>query len=489
MENLVNELLEFKFFGMMGEISEREMLSDYLMHLLKVGEFGDASKIEGTFEYCRTMLDTFADTPELKDAFVKYPDIREEFVRDLLIHNQKVERIHRWLGGSVSMGHLSMAMVLPAVKFRFLASAWHKAGKWINRLLKFLARLTQGADKAMINYHSKKFQRNLRKKVKKYDQAVDSLDPFISFLGSFDKEGTLQKVDFDIEKHCDMLLQKELFLKELSEILGQINTLERQAMIEDLDQVELGSIKTKCEFSKEEITDIFPGDRLDSVLPVELAYLSEANTERVFYQKYVEKRLLSYKFEGSVVKPEMRRSQREETSLVHEKGPVVICLDSSASMMGKAELYAKSIGMYILRQAYIQGRKCYLVTFAKKVLVKEIDPKTMDLDAIIILLKQSFHGGTDINSPMEECLNILRKKDYEDADVLIITDGQLPALKDRLRSQVESVRRKGNRFLHLAIANQSYAKKWTCFDADIHFHPNRKDNLKKLVLKLRSMAK
>lgn len=55
---------------------------------------------------------------------------------------------------------------------------------------------------------------------------------------------------------------------------------------------------------------------------------------------------------------------------------------------------------------------------------------------LLAFLQYSFSGGTDVDAPLELSLERLREEEWEAADVLMVTDGEIQPPKQRILEQV-----------------------------------------------------
>lgn len=58
------------------------------------------------------------------------------------------------------------------------------------------------------------------------------------------------------------------------------------------------------------------------------------------------------------------RPPRQEVRPAAVSGPIILCLDTSGSMMGAREVVAKALALECMRQARTQKRACYLYSFS-----------------------------------------------------------------------------------------------------------------------------
>lgn len=79
-----------------------------------------------------------------------------------------------------------------------------------------------------------------------------------------------------------------------------------------------------------------------------------------------------------------------------EMGPIILCLDTSGSMVGGREKIAKALALETLRGAHRQRRQAYLYAFSGPMQVQELELKcdTVSLGPLLDFLSHSFNGGT-----------------------------------------------------------------------------------------------
>ena len=94
--------------------------------------------------------------------------------------------------------------------------------------------------------------------------------------------------------------------------------------------------------------------------------------------------------------PKTRRSVRLPSA---PGGPLIICLDTSHSMMGTRESLSKAVVLATVSAAHKQGRECQVVSFSSANNAIESGTITCDADGIrrlLDFLSYSFGGGTDV---------------------------------------------------------------------------------------------
>ena len=114
-------------------------------------------------------------------------------------------------------------------------------------------------------------------------------------------------------------------------------------------------------------------------------------------------------------------------STLGECGPIILCLDTSGSMMGARETVAKAMVLECMRQAKSQQRQCYLYSFSGPGDCQELELKVSGkgVSALLEFLAGSFHGGTDVDEPFVRALARLEEAEWTNADILLVTDGEI----------------------------------------------------------------
>ncbi len=113
-------------------------------------------------------------------------------------------------------------------------------------------------------------------------------------------------------------------------------------------------------------------------------------------------------------------------TLVRERGPMIVCVDTSGSMKGAPEPLAKAVVLEAVRTAHRERRACHLIAFggSDEVLEWSLDLNVHGLDALLSFIGQAFDGGTDIAAPIERAVARVNQHGWHDADLLIVSDGE-----------------------------------------------------------------
>lgn len=175
------------------------------------------------------------------------------------------------------------------------------------------------------------------------------------------------------------------------------------------------------EASRNEVHGTCLSDDLMRLLPGELVALEDAELEMLFYARLLEKNLLTYELSGITY-----RNVDEVDVTKKRTGPVVACLDTSDSMAGTPLLKAKAALLAISQILRQEDRSLHVILFGSTGQTREFhDPGNNDSAGLLKFLKSGFGGGTDFETPLKRAFDIVQKeKDYEKADILMLTDGK-----------------------------------------------------------------
>ncbi len=222
--------------------------------------------------------------------------------------------------------------------------------------------------------------------------------------------------------------------------------------------VSSGSTFQMSHSSKSDVFGVTVGDDLNSMLPMEMAQSADDELSDLFLYKYVSKRLQTFSHKSEVFKPihhlKMQSAKR--------KGPMIVCLDTSGSMVGDPEKVGNSLLLRLLEIADRQKRDLFLLSFA--VSVNPIDVKK-DRARLFDFFKKSASGDTNAKEMMMKMFDLLgNSAEYMSSDVLWITDFKIPLVTEQLLEQMQECRRNGTRFYGLQIGLNDNQNWDTYFD-------------------------
>jgi uncharacterized protein with von Willebrand factor type A (vWA) domain len=289
----------------------------------------------------------------------------------------------------------------------------------------------------------REIQNNLRKPMKELSRMFDL------------NEGHWQRVNFNILGKCLQLLEQNKAIQQFADALGKMNQTSK-----------------KYEAGRAELTGVHESADVSDILPSEAALLSDKTTELLFYKKFSEKKLQTYEF-----------AEKKQDDI---KGPIIICVDTSGSMAGDPENFAKMFCLALVKRASKDGRKCYLISFSSGIKTIELTDIKRSLNKVIDFLAMSFHGGTDAIPAVQKSLEMLETKNYKKADVVMISDFEMDNLPGNMKEKVQKARKNKTKFHSIVIGNQGNKSLIENFDHQWKYNPQ---NTNSMLTLLKNIAK
>jgi len=304
-----------------------------------------------------------------------------------------------------------------------------------------------------------KYREEFMKKIEEWLELLQLMDDTLSSL-SLDtgalcdlSKGTISLQDINEIKKWAEYISKNNGVKELLDMLGRLRQAEKTSkkeLVKTISHIKEPVVDIN---SKEEIVGIKIGKDLEHVLPQELALLSDEETSLLFDLKYVEGRLMSFDLHGlnESIK-EIEEEKLVKVSEEEQKGPIIICVDTSGSMQGSPETIAKAITLYMATKAISDKRDCYLINFSTAIETMDLSGM-MGMEKVIKFLRKSFNGGTNASPALSHAVDMMKTQKYKRADVLMISDFVMGSLNDELVKKITLAKENKNRFYSLAIGN------------------------------------
>ena len=254
---------------------------------------------------------------------------------------------------------------------------------------------------------------------------------------------------------------------EIKEIVAKMG---RVADANGKDRLTIASgVEMKMEHSAgSDIEGITIGDDLNSLLPLELAQYSDEDMEGLFIYKYRTRRLQTFRYKSEMAKP----SRKLGFTHASRKGPMIVCIDTSASMYGTPQRISSTLLSLLEETAENLERDCYLIDFSvsthavdllekrKVKRLRKLGISLMDFTDPSPVRRQpsSTHlpfigGGTSARKMMGEMFDLLDNNGlhYVNADVLWITDFLIPDPPKPMLGRFMEYRDTGTRFYGIRI--------------------------------------
>ena len=278
-----------------------------------------------------------------------------------------------------------------------------------------------------------------------------------SFNPAGKNKGIIRQSD-DQFIHYFGIIQHNTGLQKLLNRLGRCMDLDRSQ--EDRAREDFNSSRNKNKAnSPESISGITLGNEISYVLPQELVKINDPVVEPLFDINYLERNLIRFDLEGIA---DLNEGQEKiPSSPSHERGPVILCVDTSSSMQGIPESYAKAVVMSLATKCVSAKRDCFIINFSVSIEKLLVNRKTADPEKTISgFLSKSFNGGSDLDEALTECLYLMENDPaFFRSDVLCVTDGRVkysPALVELINKRKKNEK---NNFYELLIST-AYADQY-----------------------------
>lgn len=299
--------------------------------------------------------------------------------------------------------------------------------KW-NRLL---TEKKTAWEKEFIGARGAFFSTELKRRITNLKTVSKTLEPGSGELGRLWNlsKGRWQQSSYDVLLDYSEYFTKDITLRELARSLGRSHETEIETEEEIYSERGAKRVLEIDKNGRSELFGIHESGELQSLLPVELALLSDSSGELLFYKKFTEKKLQSWEYvDKHFVLRETEDSGHGARKKHEAEGPFILCIDTSGSMRGEAEKVAKTLVFALLKFALKQKRLCYLISFSTQIETLEISDLPANINKLCEFLTMNFYGGSNAENAFTEALLMLEKESYRKADIVMVSDFILPRL-------------------------------------------------------------
>lgn len=190
----------------------------------------------------------------------------------------------------------------------------------------------------------------------------------------------------------------------------------------------------------QELYGVHVSDEIHRTLPSEKLLLTKKETKLAFYKKYHQKELLTYKYRNNKLK---------------SKGPIICCIDTSASMQGELEVWSKSVAIALMDIAIREKRDFVAIMFSNKVYKTIHFNKNRVEPSKLYDLATFFYGsGTNFVEPLNESIRLINTARYKYSDIIFITDGKAPMDDDFIESFLVIKEKKQFRMITVNVSDE-----------------------------------
>ena len=260
--------------------------------------------------------------------------------------------------------------------------------------------------------------------------------------------------------------EQKLRLVKIQEHYPQIETvvklMGRVAAIDGHDRLAISSgTRQKIEHAAgSDIEGITIGNDIHAMLPSEAALFMDDDLEDAFLYKFVRQRLQIFRYKSNLSKPSRRLSEVS----ARRQGPMIVCVDTSASMYGIPQRMIKTMLAMLEEMAERLHRDCFLIDFSVDVRpIDLVQRRKNQLYESMGLKKNEYEfergylpfigGGTCARNMMELMYDLLDNEqgNYLNADVLWVSDFLIPLPDRNYLSRMKKYRQTGTRFYGMRI--------------------------------------
>lgn len=292
----------------------------------------------------------------------------------------------------------------------------------------------------------------------------------------------LTQSDVQHLKRTAKLLTKH---SELQKIAAQLGRMANKNKDQYFNPTKTHKIKLKESqlHNTGNLVGIKQSDELERLLPIELMFLSSPELDVLFYKNLIEKRLSTYQQQNKQREYEkVTNYEQQLKKSEQDKGPFIIAIDASGSMMGGAERCAKAFAYGLMQIALTEKRECYVILFSAQQITYELT-HSEGLSEILNFLSYSFHGGTDLISVLESSFNLMATDKYKNADLIVLSDFMVPSISSKVIDKLNKLKENSNRFHALSLSNYENQEVLDIFDQHWIYNPSVLANIKRLFSK------
>ena len=289
----------------------------------------------------------------------------------------------------------------------------------------------------------------------------------------------------EFEKHLSIVQIQNKYpeIGDVARRMGRLPDEEGRARL----TVQTGASHRLEHASGSDIEGVTVGRDLNALMPLELAQSADTELESLFYRKYLTSRLQVFRYKSEISKPS-RRLRSERAS---RRGPMIVCVDSSASMYGVPQRIEASLLSKLEETAERLRRDCFLIDFSVGVRPIELRSRrkrrSMERMGMKMEDTENFEkgffpflgGGTDAQKMLNLTFHLLDNGEdrYMNADVLWITDFPIPRTTEDLMKRLKEYQTTGTKFYGFRISQGESESNWDrYFDKiyEVHYRQPRR---------------
>lgn len=307
----------------------------------------------------------------------------------------------------------------------------------------------------------------------KLSQLLGPIQQYLAFAWDL-SSSNLHESFFDIVERSDKLMKNKKMITSIANRLGRLQEKEQEYSEQTLKQFIRPDRWIPQHAAKLSVIGIRESDDISSIISSEAMLLALPETEILFYLKFAEKKLLTYDYQPEKERESIVLPGYKHRTPILEKGPVIIAVDTSASMAGEFEMDAKALALSLTRIALSQHRPVHLITFSERsesLTILRSDDKS--LHTIVQFLLMSFHGGTDPAVALTQGLKMLAEPSFRNADMVFLTDGQASPFNPANVTAMNAARERGVKFYGWMVGDRANKSLLAQFDYNWQYNSHQ----------------
>ncbi|MEY3583403.1 MAG: hypothetical protein RJA48_486 [Verrucomicrobiota bacterium] len=276
-------------------------------------------------------------------------------------------------------------------------------------------------------------------------------------------KGILKHVGWAKVEEMNKLLKALPQIAEIAKALGRAKASENELGPEERIMAKVSRVREELLWveapdARTHTDGIHKSDDIPRMLPMEGSLYLHPVFRKLWKAKFIERSLVCYQVKGIAQRRQISEEWVEEEQVVRkklERGPIIVCLDTSGSMNGVPETVAKAITLEAMRLAHAEGRDCLLYAFSGSGDVSEhvLDLSPAGIESLCKFLCMSFHGGTDVSGPISAATRKLDGAKWKRADIIMVSDGEFGVPAHTQETLEEAKKKYGLRVHGLLVSN------------------------------------
>ena len=275
--------------------------------------------------------------------------------------------------------------------------------------------------------------------------------------------GILKHVGWSKVEEMNKLLKSLPQIAEIAKALGRAKSSDKEVGPEERIMAKVSRVREELQWveaphARTHTDGIHKSDDIPRMLPMEGSLYLHPVFRKLWKAKLIERALACYQIKGIEKRSIFSEEWVEEEQVVRkklERGPIIVCLDTSGSMHGVPETVAKAITLEAMRLAHAEGRDCLLYAFSGMgdVTEHDLDLSPTGIESLCAFLCMSFHGGTDISGPIRAATRKLDGAKWKRADIIMVSDGEFDVPGETQQTLEEARKKHGLRVHGLLVSN------------------------------------